>query len=151
MRLYFKWSLEKVKNSSGSEKKSSGLNVDGLEADLNIVGLDAPSLNSEFNKEVKLDEKESFNNKPTIEIAKSTSSMEIPKESWDGFRSIDTIDIEKEFFGIKLTDGIYDEDNMKYLKTYDIKKAQRSNIGHVLHFADHMSTLIERDEASKLF
>ena len=28
---------------------------------------------------------------------------------------------EKEFFGIKLTDGIYDEDNMKYLKTFDIK------------------------------
>jgi len=52
---------------------------------------------------------------------------------------------EKEFFGIKLTDGIYDEDNMKYLKTFDINKAQRSNIGHVLHFADHMSTLIERD------
>lgn len=52
---------------------------------------------------------------------------------------------EKEFFGIKLTDGIYDEDNMKYLKTFDITKAQRSNIGHVLHFADHMSTLIERD------
>ena len=56
---------------------------------------------------------------------------------------------EKEFFGIKLTDGIYDEDNMKYLKTFDIKKAQRSNIGHVLHFADHMSTLIERDEQRK--
>jgi len=52
---------------------------------------------------------------------------------------------EKEFFGIKLTDGIYDEDNMKYLKTFDINKAQRSNIGHILHFADHMSTLIERD------
>ena len=32
---------------------------------------------------------------------------------------------EKEFFGIKLTDGIYDEDNMKYLKTYDIKKQKK--------------------------
>ncbi len=53
---------------------------------------------------------------------------------------------EKEFFGIKLTDGIYDEDNMKYLKTFDINRAQRSNIGHILHFADHMSTLIERSE-----
>ena len=31
---------------------------------------------------------------------------------------------EKEFFGIKLTDGIYDEDNMKYLKTYDIKNKE---------------------------
>lgn len=56
---------------------------------------------------------------------------------------------ENEFFGIKLTDGIYDEDNMKYLKTFDINKAQRSNIGHILHFADHMSTLIERDSQQK--
>ena len=58
---------------------------------------------------------------------------------------------EKEFFGIKLTDGIYDEDNMKYLKTFDINKAQRSNIGHILHFADHMSTLIERDSSKAPF
>ena len=58
---------------------------------------------------------------------------------------------EKEYFGIKLTDGMYDEDNVKYLKTFDIKKAQRSNIAHILHFADHMSTLIERDEANKPF
>ena len=58
---------------------------------------------------------------------------------------------EKEYFGIKLTDGMYDEDNVKYLKTFDIKKAQRSNIAHLLHFADHMSTLIERDEANKPF
>jgi hypothetical protein len=56
---------------------------------------------------------------------------------------------EKEFFGIKLTDGIYDEDNMKYLKTFDIDRAPRSNIGHILHFADHMSTLIERDSQKK--
>ena len=46
---------------------------------------------------------------------------------------------------------MYDEDNVKYLKTFDIKKAQRSNIAHLLHFADHMSTLIERDEANKPF
>ena len=58
---------------------------------------------------------------------------------------------EKEYFGIKLTDGMYDEDNVKYLKTFDIKKAQRSNIAHLLHFADHMSTLIERDDANKPF
>ena len=58
---------------------------------------------------------------------------------------------ENEYFGIKLTDGMYDEDNVKYLKTFDIKKAQRSNIAHILHFADHMSTLIERDEANKPF
>lgn len=53
---------------------------------------------------------------------------------------------ENEYFGIKLTDGMYDEDNVKYLKTFSINKAQRSNISHILHWADHMSTLIERDQ-----
>jgi hypothetical protein len=50
---------------------------------------------------------------------------------------------EKEYFGIKLTDGLYDEDNMKYLKVFDAKKAQRSNLPHLLHWADHISTVIE--------
>jgi hypothetical protein len=50
---------------------------------------------------------------------------------------------EKEFFGIKLTDGMYDEDNVKYLKTYDNNKAQRSNIAYILHCADFLSSKIE--------
>jgi len=53
---------------------------------------------------------------------------------------------EKEFFAIKLTDGLYDEDNEKYLKVFDPKKAQKSNLPHLLHWADHISTVIESQE-----
>ena len=53
---------------------------------------------------------------------------------------------EAEYFGIKLTDGLYDEDNTKYLKVFDPKKALRFNLAHVMHWADHMSTVVESQE-----
>ena len=53
---------------------------------------------------------------------------------------------EKEYFGIKLTDGMYDEDNVKYLKVFDAKKAIKSNLPHLMHWADHMSTVIESQD-----
>lgn len=56
---------------------------------------------------------------------------------------------ENEWFGIKLTDGIYDKDNEKYYITYDTTKLLKSNIQYILHWADHISTTIERDEAIK--
>jgi hypothetical protein len=51
---------------------------------------------------------------------------------------------ENEYFGIKLTDGLYDEDNEKYYKVYDTSKYLKSNIQYIMHWADHMSTIIER-------
>lgn len=51
---------------------------------------------------------------------------------------------EKEYFAIKLTDGMYDEDNQKYLKGHDIKKQLRYKLQFIMHWADHMSTIIER-------
>ena len=51
---------------------------------------------------------------------------------------------ENEYFGIKLTDGLYDEDNEKYYKVYDTTKYLKSNIQYIMHWADHMSTIIER-------
>jgi hypothetical protein len=51
---------------------------------------------------------------------------------------------EKEYFGIKLTDGMFDEENIKYYKTHDITKSLRYNIQYVMHWADYMSTIIER-------
>ena len=61
---------------------------------------------------------------------------------------------EKEYFGIKLTDGMYDDDNVKYLKTFDIKsKYLKEVIFSSSYFTsiDVMSTLIERDEVNKPF
>ena len=54
---------------------------------------------------------------------------------------------ENEYFGIKLTDGLYDEDNQKYYKVFDTTKYLKSNIQYVMHWADHMSTIIERQSA----
>lgn len=51
---------------------------------------------------------------------------------------------EKEFFAIKLTDGMYDEDNQKYLAGHDIKKQLVYKLQYIMHWADHMSTVIER-------
>lgn len=56
---------------------------------------------------------------------------------------------EAEFFGIKLTDGMYEEDNQKYFKVYNVDNYLKYNIQYVLHWADHMSTTIERDHLLK--
>jgi hypothetical protein len=56
---------------------------------------------------------------------------------------------ENEYFGIKLTDGLYDEDNEKYFKVYDTSKYLKSNIQYIMHWADHMSTIIERQNYIK--
>ena len=50
-----------------------------------------------------------------------------------------------EWFGIRLTDGMYDEANIKYLKTFKPDKNLRSNIQYIINFSDQMSTFIERD------
>ena len=56
---------------------------------------------------------------------------------------------ENEYFGIKLTDGLYDDDNEKYYKVYDTSKYLKSNIQYIMHWADHMSTIIERQNYIK--
>lgn len=56
---------------------------------------------------------------------------------------------ENEYFGIKLTDGIFDDDNIKYYKTFDKSKYLKTNIQFILHWADWMSTTIERDQEIK--
>ncbi len=50
---------------------------------------------------------------------------------------------EAEYFGMKLTDGMYDEDNIKYLKVFDTSKRMKYKIPYIMHWADHMSTVIE--------
>ena len=45
--------------------------------------------------------------------------------------------------------GIFDDDNIKYYKTYDKSKYLKTNIQFILHWADWMSTTIERDQEIK--
>jgi len=53
---------------------------------------------------------------------------------------------DKEYLGIKLADGLYDDANSAYLKSYNPAYNLRSNIAYILHQADMMATHIEFDE-----
>ena len=52
---------------------------------------------------------------------------------------------DKEYLGIKLTDGLYDDANSAYLKSYNPDYNLRSNMAYILHQADMMATYIEGD------
>jgi hypothetical protein len=56
---------------------------------------------------------------------------------------------EKEFFGIKLTDGMYDEDNEKYLRSYAMNDFKKFSMYRILHFADYMSAFVERQNVDE--
>ena len=52
---------------------------------------------------------------------------------------------DKEYIGIKLTDGLFDEANKSYLMPYNPDFALRSHMPYILHQADMMATYIEGD------
>lgn len=56
---------------------------------------------------------------------------------------------ENEFFGIRLADGMFEEANIPYLKTFNVDMHLKNNIGYLLHWADHISTNVERDRILK--
>jgi hypothetical protein len=51
-----------------------------------------------------------------------------------------------EMIGIKLTDGMYDEGNIQYLKAYAPEKKLKTNMPHILHQADMATTRIEYED-----
>ena len=53
---------------------------------------------------------------------------------------------DKEYIGIKLTDGLYDEANKSYYISYNPDWQLKSNLSYVLHQADMMATHIEYDK-----
>ena len=56
---------------------------------------------------------------------------------------------DKEYIGIKLTDGLYDEANNSYLMSFNPDFNLRSNMAYILHQADMMATHIEFDMWNK--
>lgn len=52
---------------------------------------------------------------------------------------------EKEYIGLRLTDGLYEEANKSYYISYDPDWSLKSNIAYILHQADSMATHIEYD------
>ena len=53
---------------------------------------------------------------------------------------------QNEYIGIKLTDGMYDDGNIQYLKSYAPEKKLKSNMQHILHQADMTTTRIEYEQ-----
>ena len=53
---------------------------------------------------------------------------------------------DKEYLGIKLADGLYDDANSAYLKSYNPDFNLRTNMCYIIHQADMMATHIEFDE-----
>tara|TARA_R100001377_G_scaffold60750_1_gene36900 strand:+ start:2036 stop:2812 length:777 start_codon:yes stop_codon:yes gene_type:complete len=51
-----------------------------------------------------------------------------------------------EMIGIKLTDGMYDEGNIQYLKSYAPEKKLKTNMPLILHQADMATTRIEYED-----
>ena len=53
---------------------------------------------------------------------------------------------EKEYIGLRLTDGMYEEANKSYYVSYQPGRSLKTNIAYILHQADMMATKIEFDE-----
>ena len=83
---------DKVKNNT--KKSPSSNSLKDLEVELNDI--------DNTSKQVDLDtssgnkEKNSFQNKPVIEIAKATSNMEMKTETWDGYKDINSVNLGNE-------------------------------------------------------
>jgi hypothetical protein len=54
-----------------------------------------------------------------------------------------------EAMAIRLHDGMYDDANFQYLKTFNTDKEIKSNLPTILHHADHMASRIEHDNYKK--
>lgn len=72
--------------------------------------------------------------------------MKIPDRSLWLLQQFGITVTEKETLGIKLADGLYDDTNSAYLKSYNPDWQLRSNLPHIIHQADMMASRIEHDE-----
>lgn len=55
----------------------------------------------------------------------------------------------KETLGIKLADGMYEENNAFYLKTYNPEHSLKTNLPYIIHAGDYFAMLTERDQWRK--
>ena len=51
-----------------------------------------------------------------------------------------------EFMAIKCSDGMYDDANIQYFKTYKPENAFESALPYVIHWADHIATVTEKSQ-----
>ena len=51
-----------------------------------------------------------------------------------------------EWLSIKVSDGMYDESNQQYLKTFRPENSFKTSLPYLIHWADHMATRAEFTE-----
>ena len=85
---------DKVKNAQSDSKMSSSSSIQKELNDLNelneISDINLDSISIQDN----VKETDSFKNKPVFEIAKGTAKLDNLTESWDGFKDINSVNIE---------------------------------------------------------
>ena len=52
---------------------------------------------------------------------------------------------DNEWISIKVSDGLYDDGNKSYLKSF-VPYALETNLPHIIHWADHLSSTVENDQ-----
>jgi len=53
---------------------------------------------------------------------------------------------QQEWIGIKCSDGMYDDANVQYFKTFKPEHAFESALPYIIHWADHMATVTEKSQ-----
>lgn len=82
---------DKLKNAQSTSNSSSDNIQKELDVlnELNDISIEEPSANESFK------ETNSFKNKPVFEIAKGTAKLDDVTETWDGFKEINSVNIEE--------------------------------------------------------
>lgn len=82
------------------------------------------------------------------ELYKTNESIQYMKAPERGLMMLQKYGVqitEAEWLGIKLSDGLYDEGNKSYLMNY-AAYSMKTNLPYIIHWADHMSSTVERDK-----
>jgi hypothetical protein len=58
---------------------------------------------------------------------------------------------QKECLAIKLSDGMYDDANIDYLKSFNPGNGLKTELPRVVHWADHMSCVLEKSLTDQNF
>ena len=58
---------------------------------------------------------------------------------------------QKECLAIKLSDGMYDDANIDYLKSFNPGNGLKTELPRVIHWADHMSCVVEKSLTEENF
>lgn len=117
---------EKVKSSQGSGAESS---LKSMEQELNDLN-ELNNINIEPEPSTNdYKEKDSFINKPAVEIAKGTSKMDENLESWDGFKDINHINIDNSSDkSMKLTEQELLREKFEMLRKLETLEEKGANL-----------------------